>query len=71
MLFRPGATLAAFVSLLPAAVPAPKERLGFTPGVEKKLANYQEIIGYFRGLGPTGGTSKLVLNSIYTAREGQ
>jgi hypothetical protein len=44
--------LLAIVMLLPAlsaaAVPSPREHLGFTPGDERKLANFTEIISYFQ-----------------------
>jgi hypothetical protein len=40
------------VTLLPAlaaaAVPTPREHLGFTPGDDRKLANFTEIISYFQ-----------------------
>jgi Zinc carboxypeptidase len=56
--FRPGTEPArllilTLLSLLPcfaAAVPTPREHFGFTPGDEKKLANYEELIGYFQKL---------------------
>jgi hypothetical protein len=49
-------TRVAFASLLVAFVPlaanppAPKDHLGYEPGADYKLANYDEIIGYFRKL---------------------
>lgn len=33
-----------------AAIPTPREHLGFTPGDERKLANYTEIVSYFQKL---------------------
>ena len=33
-----------------AAVPTPKEHFGFTPGDDYKLANYDELIGYYQKL---------------------
>lgn len=32
------------------AVPTPKEKLGFAPGDDYKLADYAQIIGYFQAL---------------------
>ncbi len=32
------------------SVPTPREHFGFTPGDERKLANYEEIAGYFQKL---------------------
>jgi murein tripeptide amidase MpaA len=39
-----------FVALLRAAVPTPKEFLGFQPGDDYKLAGYSQITGYFQAL---------------------
>jgi hypothetical protein len=36
-----------------AAPPTPKEHLGFTPGDEKKLADYSQIVSYFQKLEKT------------------
>jgi hypothetical protein len=33
-----------------AAVPTPRDHFGFTPGDDRKLANYEEIAGYFERL---------------------
>jgi hypothetical protein len=33
-----------------AAVPTPREHFGFTPGDERQLANYEELIAYFQKL---------------------
>ncbi|HET8550713.1 MAG TPA: M14 metallopeptidase family protein [Bryobacteraceae bacterium] len=41
--------LLCFVALA-AAPPAPKEHLGYEPGADYKLANYNDIMGYFRKL---------------------
>jgi hypothetical protein len=43
-----------------AAVPAPKEYFGFTPGDDYKLANYSEISGYFRKLEQASDRVRLV-----------
>jgi len=43
-----------------AAVPAPKEHFGFTPGDDYKLANYQELIGYYQKLAASSDRIKLV-----------
>jgi hypothetical protein len=40
----------ALAASLRAAVPTPKEHLGFTPGDEKKLADYSQITSYFQKL---------------------
>lgn len=42
--------LLAFVAYLHAGVPTPSDYFGFTPGDEKKLANYEELVGYFQKL---------------------
>lgn len=52
------AFLCAFTAL--AAVPAPKEHFGFTPGDDYKLANYQEVVGYFQKLAASSDRIKLV-----------
>jgi hypothetical protein len=39
-----------FVALLRAAVPTPKEFLGFQPGDDYKLAGHSQITGYFQAL---------------------
>jgi hypothetical protein len=39
-----------FVLRAIAAVPAPKEHFGYTPGDDHKLADYADIIGYFKKL---------------------
>ncbi len=44
------AILLALASVLTAAVPAPAEHFGFTPGDEGKLADYAQIVGYFQKL---------------------
>ncbi|MGC4051608.1 MAG: M14 family metallopeptidase [Paludibaculum sp.] len=52
----------AFLCVLSAvgAVPTPKEHFGFTPGDDYKLANYQEVIGYFQKLAASSDRIKLV-----------
>src|SRR5579884_506931 len=42
--------LLGFVAYAYAGVPTPRDYFGFTPGDEKKLANYEELIGYFQKL---------------------
>lgn len=42
------------------AVPSPKDHFGFTPGDDYKLANYQEVIGYFQKLAASSDRIKLV-----------
>jgi len=42
-----------------AAVPTPREHLGFTPGDDYKLADYAEIIGYFQKLAKTSDRIQL------------
>ena len=44
------ALFAALCAYAFAAPPTPREYLGFTPGDERKLANYEEISGYFQKL---------------------
>jgi hypothetical protein len=41
------------------AAPTPKEYFGFTPGDDYKLANYSEIIGYFKKLEASSGRIRL------------
>ena len=44
-------TAALFVAALcSAAVPTPKEHLGYEPGADFKLADYNDIISYFQKL---------------------
>ena len=43
-------TSLAFSLVLSAAVPTPKEHLGYTPGDDYKLADYADVSGYFRKL---------------------
>jgi hypothetical protein len=50
MLLRGLLVLVALLFSLQGAVPTPIEHFGFTPGDERKLANYEELIGYFRRL---------------------
>jgi len=45
-----------------AAVPTPREHLGFTPGDEKKLADYSQITSYFQKLEKAG--DRLVLKQF-------
>ncbi len=50
MLLRLATLLATVCAYVFAAVPAPRDYLGFTPGDERKLADYQQISGYFQEL---------------------
>ena len=50
MLRRVLVTVLFAACLVSAAVPAPKDHFGFDPGEDYKLANYEEITGYFRKL---------------------
>src|SRR5689334_21114698 len=43
-----------------AAVPTPREHLGFTPGDDYKLADTAGIFGYFRKLAPASDRSRFV-----------
>src|SRR6266446_7970334 len=45
-----------------AAVPTPKEHLGFTPGDDYKLADYHDIICYFRKL--TRASDRILLTEF-------
>ena len=42
-----------------AAVPTPKEHLGYTPGDDYKLADYADVSGYFRKLAATSDRIRL------------
>jgi hypothetical protein len=44
---------------LQAGVPVPRDHLGFTPGDEKKLASYEELIGYFQKLAASSDRIRL------------
>src|SRR6476659_10980849 len=43
-----------------ASTPTPKEFLGFRPGDDYKLANYEQISGYFHALAGTSDRIRLV-----------
>ena len=60
MLRRVLATGLTAVWLVAAAVPTPKEHFGFEPGDDYKLANYNEITGYFRKLAASSDRIRLV-----------
>lgn len=47
-------------ALLAAAVPTPQEHFGFTPGDDRKLANWTELLGYFQKLEKSSDRIKLV-----------
>src|SRR5205085_9661813 len=47
-------------ALSQASPPTPKEFLGFRPGDDYKLANYAQIIGYFRALAGASDRIRLV-----------
>jgi hypothetical protein len=53
MAFRLATLLVALCAYAFGAPPTPREYLGFTPGDEHKLANYEEISGYFQKLAKT------------------
>src|SRR5438045_222113 len=44
------ACAAAFAAIALSAVTSPKQHLGWSPGDEKKLANYREIVSYYEKL---------------------
>jgi hypothetical protein len=52
--------LTLLISVAAAAVPAPKEHFGYEPGTDYKLANYEEISGYFKKLAAASDRIKLV-----------
>ena len=47
-------------ALSQASTPTPKEFLGFRPGDDYKLANYEQIIGYFQELARASDRIRLV-----------
>jgi hypothetical protein len=55
-----GAVFTLFAALLHAAVPTPTEHFGYTPGADYKLADYNEIVGYFQKLAASSDRIKLV-----------
>jgi hypothetical protein len=52
--------IALFAALVQAAVPTPKEHFGYTPGTDYKLADYNEIVGYFQKISVSSERIKLV-----------
>jgi hypothetical protein len=60
MLRRVLAACLAVVCLASAGIPTPKQHLGFDPGEDYKLANYNEIIGYFQKLASASDRIRLV-----------
>ena len=60
MLRRVFVACLAAACLAAAGVPTPKEHFGFEPGDDYKLANYDEIIGYFQKLAAASDRIKLV-----------
>ena len=52
--------LLAAASLVWPAVPSPREHFGFTPGDDRKLAGYAEMVAYFRKLEASSGRLRLV-----------
>ncbi len=61
MLLRSALVFVLFVvSSFSASVPTPKEHLGFTPGDDLKLADYEQISGYFQKLAKASDRIKLV-----------
>jgi hypothetical protein len=54
------AALLLALQALSAAVPTPREHLGFTPGDPRKLADYADVTGYFRKLAAESDRIKLV-----------
>jgi hypothetical protein len=55
-----GAFLLVGISLFGAVIPTPKEHLGFTPGEDFKLADYNEIRGYYQKLANVSDRIRLV-----------
>lgn len=47
-------------------VPTPESVIGWKPGADYKLADYDQLAGYFRQLEPRG-TFKLIFNAILKA----
>ena len=60
MLRRVLVTVLFAACLVSAAVPTPKDHFGFEPGEDYKLANYEEITGYFRKLAESSDRIRLV-----------
>ena len=54
--------LAGLCAYAAGVVPMPRDHLGFTPGDDRKLANYEEIIGYFQKL--TKASDRIQLRDI-------
>jgi hypothetical protein len=54
------ALLALAARLSFAAVPAPKDHLGYTPGDDYKLANYSDVVSYFQKLAQSSDRIRLV-----------
>ena len=52
--------LLAAASLVWSAVPSPREHFGFTPGDDRKLAGYAEMVAYFRKLEASSNRLRLV-----------
>src|SRR6266481_313983 len=55
-----GAFLLLGICLFGAVIPTPKEHLGFTPGDDFKLADYNEITGYYQKLAKVSDRIRLV-----------
>jgi len=58
-----------FFTVLGQAVPAPKDVLGFTPGEDRKLASWSQIVEYFRKL--DSASDRVVFREIGKTTEGR
>jgi hypothetical protein len=52
--------LTLLISVAAGALPTPKEHFGFEPGADYKLADYDEITGYFKRLASSSDRIKLI-----------
>ncbi|MBS1875213.1 MAG: hypothetical protein JSU00_18520 [Acidobacteria bacterium] len=69
MTFRVLLLSAALAVRLAAAVPTPREHLGFTPGDEHKLASYTELTTYFQKL--AASSDRILLREFGKTTEGR
>jgi hypothetical protein len=56
-------------SILAAAVPTPTEHLGYPPGTDYKLADYGDVVGYFRKL--AAGSDRIRLDQFGSSANGK
>ena len=61
--------LALLASAGAAQVPEPSQSLGFRPGDDYKLADYAQIVGYFRAL--DAASDRVVVREMGTTAEGR